>query len=799
MNTGPNPIDFGVVPPQGGMTAYFMVYDAQSSALLEARITDDDSNGRFSLKMLRSYTKRPVSGGLPHTPWGGPGFNLIETDFTDGTRPLRVFTGQLVGIELRFDDAGTDAQGQFGATLVINDMSPTNRWPEITAKMIAIVASITTTLPAVVDLTQGQPATVPITIVSNVGPDTTVSYTLWGYPPGISMEPLLDVPLPRGGRVARNLSFQAAPDAPLGVLEVSIDSKAFNNKLDIQLKLPVVVIAPPATAIVLSGGGAKGSFEVGALLYLREIWNEVKPSIICGTSVGAINALALAAHSDSSGVDIVERIWLGLQYPQDMYVPSAPVKEASDILGFEVQDLIIAGGGISDLFSIYTRQIQVTGQTLEWAGIGLLLGGPFGALIGGAIQLFAEGPADKLTEAFQALKKASYLLDLSPTLAKIQASVSPNDVATSGMKLRLAVVALEDGQLYYVTEGSRLVAARNPDSGVPILNPNALFDGTMASAAMPLTFQARKITTDYSSMFYVDGGVREVVPGQAAVELGAQVIFLLSASPYDPGQVDLGSTPDGSRRATYGDDGMMFPIARRGVDLAVNQVAETDVAPRPPFADNRERWLIQPLIEVHDTTQIDPGLIRINIAYGYCRAFNVDQLRRNTVNAVQFVVWQAWADALILERLACHAIESGNKNEPVDTDTKRSAANKSFEQAREGGVFNHSDLEAVRMHKNEIATMIVQRFDGFGPNGFPPTLRDATMGNQSALDWADTWEVHPDPLRGFLNSVNLWEPQIIALGQVSDDGGRSSPPLNEAEITQQFFIPQYVRDGLRNR
>src|SRR5271165_1574316 len=167
MNTGPNPIDFGVVPPQGGMTAYFMVYDAQSSALLEARITDDDSNGRFSLKMLRSYTKRPVSGGLPHTPWGGPGFNLIETDFTDGTRPLRVFTGQLVGIELRFDDAGTDAQGQFGATLVINDMSPTNRWPEITAKMIAIVASITTTLPAVVDLTQGQPATVPITIVSN--------------------------------------------------------------------------------------------------------------------------------------------------------------------------------------------------------------------------------------------------------------------------------------------------------------------------------------------------------------------------------------------------------------------------------------------------------------------------------------------------------------------------------------------------------------------------------------------------------------------------------------------------------
>jgi predicted acylesterase/phospholipase RssA len=60
-------------------------------------------------------------------------------------------------------------------------------------------------------------------------------------------------------------------------------------------------------AIVLSGGGAKGSFEVGALLALQEIWNEVRPCIVCGSSVGAINALAVAENSDGSRLSII--IW----------------------------------------------------------------------------------------------------------------------------------------------------------------------------------------------------------------------------------------------------------------------------------------------------------------------------------------------------------------------------------------------------------------------------------------------------------------------------------------------------------
>ncbi|MBF0232506.1 MAG: patatin-like phospholipase family protein [Desulfamplus sp.] len=44
-------------------------------------------------------------------------------------------------------------------------------------------------------------------------------------------------------------------------------------------------------ALILSGGGSRGSFQVGVWKYLQEInWS---PDMICGTSVGAINAVAI--------------------------------------------------------------------------------------------------------------------------------------------------------------------------------------------------------------------------------------------------------------------------------------------------------------------------------------------------------------------------------------------------------------------------------------------------------------------------------------------------------------------------
>jgi NTE family protein len=56
-------------------------------------------------------------------------------------------------------------------------------------------------------------------------------------------------------------------------------------------------------ALVLSGGGARGAYEVGVLRYVLgqlvpRLGDRARPSIFSGTSVGAINACAIASHHD---------------------------------------------------------------------------------------------------------------------------------------------------------------------------------------------------------------------------------------------------------------------------------------------------------------------------------------------------------------------------------------------------------------------------------------------------------------------------------------------------------------------
>lgn len=68
-------------------------------------------------------------------------------------------------------------------------------------------------------------------------------------------------------------------------------------------------------AIVLSGGGAKGCFQLGVLDYLREIGEIYNFDIICGTSVGTLNAVMLAQEDYPKLKDL----WFGLKGNSDIY------------------------------------------------------------------------------------------------------------------------------------------------------------------------------------------------------------------------------------------------------------------------------------------------------------------------------------------------------------------------------------------------------------------------------------------------------------------------------------------------
>ena len=73
------------------------------------------------------------------------------------------------------------------------------------------------------------------------------------------------------------------------------------------------------TALVLSGGGARGAYQAGAMLGLAELGITGRPGappfdVLVGTSAGALNVGLLAAHADDhrQGVDALVQMWSGL-------------------------------------------------------------------------------------------------------------------------------------------------------------------------------------------------------------------------------------------------------------------------------------------------------------------------------------------------------------------------------------------------------------------------------------------------------------------------------------------------------
>jgi len=79
-------------------------------------------------------------------------------------------------------------------------------------------------------------------------------------------------------------------------------------------------VTQPRTALVLSGGGARGAYEAGVVRYLREelpstLGEQPRIDILSGTSIGAVNAcfLASGAHSPESQGRLLADVWLSLK------------------------------------------------------------------------------------------------------------------------------------------------------------------------------------------------------------------------------------------------------------------------------------------------------------------------------------------------------------------------------------------------------------------------------------------------------------------------------------------------------
>ena len=82
------------------------------------------------------------------------------------------------------------------------------------------------------------------------------------------------------------------------------------------------------TALVLGGGGSRGAYEIGVWQALREL--SIRIDMVCGTSVGAINAVMVA----QGDLDLTSQLWKELETDMvfDMGSDAKPVDYVKEIV-----------------------------------------------------------------------------------------------------------------------------------------------------------------------------------------------------------------------------------------------------------------------------------------------------------------------------------------------------------------------------------------------------------------------------------------------------------------------------------
>lgn len=235
----------------------------------------------------------------------------------------------------------------------------------------------------------------------------------------------------------------------------------------------------PHTALVLSGGGARGAYEAGILRYLREelpaeARSRVHFDVLCGSSVGAVHACFLAATMDRPQEQgrLLAQLWSELSLERV----------------YKVQG--------EDLWTITRKMWRVA--TNEPAR-------PEGWRLDDVLH---PEPLEDLVRSRIEWPKISANLARGLLSA---VSISATKIASG------TTVAFVQRR-----EGGVPAWSRDPYN-VPkeaILGP----EHAMASAAIPLLFRSVKIDGEY----FCDGSVRQNTPLSPALRLGAEKVLLIS-------------------------------------------------------------------------------------------------------------------------------------------------------------------------------------------------------------------------------------------------------------------------------
>jgi NTE family protein len=235
----------------------------------------------------------------------------------------------------------------------------------------------------------------------------------------------------------------------------------------------------PKVALVLAGGAARGAYEVGVIQHLveevaKDLGRNLPLPILCGTSVGAINACTMAAYADEP----VRRSHLMVRYWTKL----------------RIEDILLPGP--SNL----------------WGMLRLALG--FG---------FRPSPAGAVPKGLFDAAGLSHVLSEAIPFPRIGENLA---------KGRLEAVSISTTQL---SSGRTVVFYQRAPGEAPNWRTDPTIvaravelraEHALASAAIPLFFPPVRIEDDY----YCDGGLRQNVPFSPARKLGANHLVIIDPS-----------------------------------------------------------------------------------------------------------------------------------------------------------------------------------------------------------------------------------------------------------------------------
>lgn len=275
------------------------------------------------------------------------------------------------------------------------------------------------------------------------------------------------------------------------------------------------MIGRPRTALVLSGGGARGAYQAGVLAGLAEqgFLDPAQPcfEILVGSSAGSINAATLAAHAGETTVGIgrLEQVWRRIRADQ-----------------------------------VYRTDIASLGRTgMRWA-FDLTFGGATGTV------------------------KAKSLLDTAPLHDLIREQIPFHRIQANIEAGRLEALAVIATDLHTSNGIVFLQAAAEVGEWKRrrwrIERTKIKSAHLVASSAIPVFFPPVGI----GGRWYSDGSIRNTTPLAPAIQLGAERIVAIGVS---------GPPPPGAENRSYRRPPTIAQIAGVLLDAVMLDALEVDV------------------------------------------------------------------------------------------------------------------------------------------------------------------------------------------------------------------------------